>query len=184
MDRFNAAAAGQSQVRQAPGRAVSQAGFTLLELLIVASIIVLAVGLVIPNLNTLDNSTFNAQVRSAVAALTYTRRVAIVEARPQTAEFFALDPQSPDYDEWRAQADAKSRDASWSSELVKLRYQPDSNQPDQEVEHLEVTFFPQGGSTGGILNFATDDRTAMVSVDPVTGRIATAFNGEQSGQEF
>jgi type II secretion system protein H len=162
----------------------SQAGFTLLELMIVASIIVLAVGLVIPNLGTLDNSTFNAEMRNAVASLTYTRRIAIVEATPKTAEFFVLDPESKDYDELREQAEDTSLDASWSSERVKLRYQPDANQPDEEVEHVEITFFPQGGSTGGVLNFAMNNRTAMIRIDPITGRIATAFNGEEPEREF
>jgi general secretion pathway protein H len=162
----------------------SQAGFTLLELLIVAGIIVLAVGLIIPNLNTLDNNSFNAEVRNAVASLTYTRRLAIVEATPKTAEFFALDPDSADYDELREQADAKNLDASWSSEVVKLRYQPDLNQPDEEVEHIGITFFPQGGSTGGVLNFALNDRTVVISIDPITGRIATALNDEEPEKEF
>jgi type II secretion system protein H len=165
-------------------RKVSQAGFTLLELLVVASIIVIAVGLVIPNLNNLDNNTFNAEMRNAVAALTYTRRIAIVEATPKTAEFFALDPESPDYDELREQADDKRRDGGWSSEVVKLSYQPDPNQPDEETDHIEITFFPQGGSTGGVLNFAMNNRTAMIRIDPVTGRIATAFNGEEPEREF
>lgn len=162
----------------------AQAGFTLLELLVVATIIALAVGLAIPALNTLDSGTFNAQVRGAVASLTYTRRVAIVEASPKTAEFFALDPESPDYEELREQADGQGRNASWSSEVLKLRYQPDPNQPDKEVEHVAITFFPQGGSTGGVLNFVMNDRTAMIRVDPITGRIATAFNGEEPEQEF
>jgi len=162
----------------------SQAGFTLLELLVVLTIILITIGLVIPNLNTLDNSTFNAQVRNAVASLTYTRRIAIVEASPRTVAFFALDPESSDYDELREQADAKNLDASWSSELLKLRYQGDPNQPDEEVEHIDITFFPQGGSTGGVLNFAMDDRTAMIRIDPITGRIATAFNGEEPDKEF
>ena len=165
-------------------RRALQAGFTLLELLVVVIIILIAIALVIPNLNTLDNSTFNTQVRNAVASLTYTRRVAIVEARPKTVEFFALDPEAADYEELREQADDESLDASWSSEVVKLRYQSDPNQPDEEVEHVAVTFFPQGGSTGGVLNFAMDDRTAMIRIDPITGRIATAYNGEEPEKEF
>ncbi|MES2626960.1 MAG: prepilin-type N-terminal cleavage/methylation domain-containing protein [Pseudomonadota bacterium] len=163
---------------------VTQAGFTLLELLVVLSIILITIGLVIPNLNTLDNSSFNAQVRGAVASLTYTRRIAIVEAQPRTAEFFALDPEGADYDDLREQADDKSLDASWSSESLKLRYQPDPSQPDEEVEHIGITFFPQGGSTGGVLNFALNDRTAMIRIDPITGRIATAYNGEEPDKEF
>ena len=164
--------------------AVAQTGFTLLELLVVVSIILIAIGLVIPNLGALDNSAFNAQVRSAVASLTYTRRIAIVEAQPKTAAFFVLDPDSPDYDQLREQAADKSLDASWSSELLELRYQADPNQPDEEVAHVDITFFPQGGSTGGVLNFAMKDRTAMIRIDPITGRIATAFNGEEPDKEF
>ncbi len=163
---------------------IRQTGFTLLELLVVVSIILIAIGLVVPNLGTLDNSTFNAQIRNAVASLTYTRRIAIVEAQPKTAAFFVLDPESPDYAELREQAEDKSLDATWSSELLKLRYQADPNQPDEETERVNITFFPQGGSTGGVLNFAMENRTAMIRVDPITGRIATAYNGDEPDREF
>ena len=63
-------------------------GFTLLELMVVSFLIVLVIGITIPNITSTDNTAFVAQVRRAVATLTYARRLAVVEAEPQTAIFF------------------------------------------------------------------------------------------------
>ena len=60
------------------------AGFTLLELLVVLSIIAIATGLIVPNVAITDNGAFNAEIRRAASALTYARRMAIVKGAPQT----------------------------------------------------------------------------------------------------
>ena len=171
-----------SRICQRNATSGSHRGFTLLELLLVISLITVSLGLVIPRLNNTDSSTFNAQVRRAVASLTYARRMAVVEAAPQVASFYALDPQSPEYEELMAELDG-NRD-HWISELLTLRFQSDPNEVPENVDKVEITFFPQGGSTGGVLNFALNNRTAMIRVDPITGRIATAYNGEDPGESF
>ena len=43
------------------------------------------------------------------------------------------------------------------------------------LEPLIVTFFPEGGSTGGTLLLRRDDRAASIHVDPITGRMETAY---------
>lgn len=168
------AAAGQSRVR--PAR--SQAGFTLLELLVVLAVIIIATALIIPNLNTIDTSAFNAEVRRAASALTYARRLAIVEGSARVASFHALNPQSPDYRDQQEALLAAKAVAKWNSDKLSLRFQYERSQPSEAVDSVDVTFFPQGGSTGGVLSFVQDERRAMIRIDPITGRIATAYNGE------
>jgi general secretion pathway protein H len=161
-----------------------QLGFTLLELLVVVSIILIATGLVLPNLNTLDNSAYNAQVKKAVAVLTYARRIAIVEGAPKVATFYALDPESPDYEDLLKQIEGEQAEASWVSELLKIEFQYELNQIPETMDRIEITFFPQGGSTGGVLNFTQNERTTLIRVDPITGRISTAANGEEFDDEL
>jgi general secretion pathway protein H len=159
-------------------------GFTLLELLVVLSIIMVSVGLIIPSVISRDNNAFNAQVRQAVAVLTYARRVAIVEAAPRTARFYALDPESDDFEEKKDELDAARQPTQWVTEVLQLGFQTDPNQREEPADELKVTFFPQGGSTGGVLNFVQNNRSAKVWVDPLTGRIATAYNGEELDDAF
>ncbi len=154
------------------------AGFTLLELLVVLSIIAIATGLVIPNLNITDNSAFNAEVRRAASVLTYARRMAIVEGAPYTATLYALDPEAPDYEERREEAEARDGVARWASAELSLSYQNELDPDPEKIDELTVTFFPQGGSTGGLLGFNRDEREALIRIDPITGRITTAYNGE------
>ncbi len=160
------------------GRLNQPAGFTLLELLVVLSIIAIATGLIIPNLALTDNSAFNADVRRAAATLTYARRIAIVDGAPATATLFALDPDAADYEELREEAQADGA-AHWLSEELELRYRNEVSERPEKVDKLAVTFFPQGGSTGGVLSFVRDEREAQIRVDPITGRITTAYNGEE-----
>ena len=166
------------------GYCCRQRGYTLLELLVVSILIVLVIGISTANITSTDNSAFVAQVRRAVATLTYARRLAVVQAEPQTAVFFQLDPDSPDYQAQQQQAQASTLEARWVSELLGIRYQKDPNLPAEVLEKIEVTFFPQGGSTGGIINFNMDQRSARIRIDPITGRIATAFDDEAFEDAF
>lgn len=157
----------------------SVAGFTLLELLVVLSIIAIAAGLVVPNLSITDNAAFNADVRRAASTLTYARRMAIVKGAPQTATLYALDPESRDYEERLEKATVNDGRARWLSEEIALGFQGELELEPEPVDELEVTFFPQGGSTGGLLAFTRDERAALIRIDPITGRIDVAYNGEE-----
>lgn len=159
------------------------AGFTLLELLVVLSIIAIATGLIAPNIAITDNAAFNAEVRRAASVLTYARRMAIVKGAPQSATLFALDPEESAYEELLEEAEAAEGSARWLSENVQLSYQDDLALDPERVDRLTVTFFPQGGSTGGLLAFSRDERLALIRVDAITGRIDTAYNGEELDEE-
>ncbi|MEX2367075.1 MAG: type II secretion system protein, partial [Pseudohongiellaceae bacterium] len=84
----------QQSRRYCPALRSRAAGFTLLELVIVMSIIAIALTLVAPNLASTDSRVFMAQVRQASSALNYARRIAIVKSTPSVARFRMLDPDS------------------------------------------------------------------------------------------
>jgi general secretion pathway protein H len=153
-------------------------GFTLLELLVVLALVLVASALVLPNLATTDNATFNAQLRRAVATLTHARRLAIVEATPQVASFHVLDSDSADHEARLQAMAANGSSANWIAGELALRFQYEVDQTPAAVESIDITFFPQGGSTGGVLTLTLGERSARIRVDPITGRIATAIGGE------
>lgn len=165
------------------GAARQAAGFTLLELLVVLALILIGTGLIIPNLSTTATSSFNADVRQAVAILKYARRVAIVEGSPHVARFFALDEDSAGFATRQRELQAARNPADWISDSIELQFRSDMNQRAEDRDEIEVVFFPQGGSTGGVLAFNSNDYHADVRVDPLTGRISVAYNGEQLDEE-
>lgn len=155
-----------------------QSGVTLLELMVVVGLLVLAAGLIVPNLNTTENSAFNAQVREAAAALSYARRMAVVEATPTMAELYGSDVEETvrrriDED------DADGKPGRWNNSDIRLAYQDDLQGALEEVGKLQLVFYPEGGSTGGTIWFVQEERQAAIRVDPITGRIRVAYNGEE-----
>jgi type II secretion system protein H len=158
-------------------------GFTLLELIIVLALMVIAAAVMIPNITSSANAQFNAEIRKANAVLRYARRLAIVDATPQTVRLYSLDRSAGDFEERLAERQAQRRDIDWLSDTITLAYQSELNQPDKAQAIIELTFFPQGGSTGGVITFAQNERHAQLRVDPLTGRIAAAYNGDELDQE-
>jgi hypothetical protein len=60
-----------------------------------------------------------------------------------------------------------------------ISFQSDINEDPDVLEIIQLDFFPEGGSTGGILHFTLDDLTASIRVDPLTGKIAVRYPGEE-----
>lgn len=158
---------------------MNQQGFTLLELLVVLSIILLASTVVIPNITSTESNLLTAQVRQTASAFNYARRIAIVKGSPQVATLIQLDPSDPDYPELRGEIIQKGSVPPLERLDAEVSYQADINAEPEVLDILEITFFPQGGSTGGILRFTLDDLTASILVDPITGRISTYYPGEE-----
>ena len=115
-----------------------QRGFTLLEILLVLSIIAMASIFVVPNIGGFEARTFNTQVRQANSLLNYARRTAVVSGQASSVSFNVLSIEERDL-----------------------------------VEREDETFYPEGGSTGGVLLFAQADQLGVIDVDPFTGRITT-----------
>ena len=67
-------------------RHIKNDGFTLLEIILVLTIIGLASVLILPNVGGLESRTFSAQARQAASLLNFARRTAIVQGRPASIE--------------------------------------------------------------------------------------------------
>ncbi len=146
-------------------------GFTLLELLLVLTVIGLASALIVPNIGNLESRTFGAQVREAVSLLNYARRMAVVSGNPSTASFIVAEAEEDT-------SLARNSVGRWQSIGTSIRFR-DSTDREMEVEEkIEVTFYPEGGSTGGELLMALDDQYVDISIDPFTGRVSAVYVDE------
>ena len=145
-------------------------GFTLLELVLVLSIIVMASILVVPTFGGLEGRTFGVQVRAASSLLNYARRTAVVTGQPSTASFYPiLDEEDGDA------ITRRSSVGTWQSNGAKLRFR-DSTDRESEIQKLiEITFYPEGGSTGGTLLLAQGAQLVSIKIDPFTGRVVTEY---------
>lgn len=153
-------------------------GFTLLELMIVLAILAMGSMLVIPGLTGMDTRTFNAQVREASALLNYARRTAVVTGRPAVASFQSQPDEAEGRDDAAIRTSAAARstlgsDAAWSSRGVEIAYRDSTQQLVEMDDAIDITFFPEGGSTGGELILRLDDREAVIVIDPFSGRVRT-----------
>jgi general secretion pathway protein H len=147
-------------------------GFTLLELLLVLTIIGLTSVLVVPNMGSLDARTFSAQVRQANSLLNYARRTAVVSGQPTSATFVTRQDLADENDLDELQI-ARSSVGTWLSDGTQLSF-VDSARREQDIdEFLEVSFYPEGGSTGGTLTFSQGEQQQQIHIDPFTGRIET-----------
>ena len=145
----------------------AQRGFTLLELLVVLGILAMMAALIGPGLTSLDSPGFNAQLREASSLLNYARRRAVVEGRPLTVEFIPANVQA---DEEQSPAVA----GRWASDEIELWYASGTERQRLVDTPLLLSFFPEGGSTGGELEFRLDARQRTLVVDPFSGRVSVA----------
>jgi len=161
-----------------------QRGFTLLELLIVLGIVALASIVVIPNITRTESSLLVAQVRQTASAFNYARRIAIVEGAPQVATVIQIPPDDPDYPELKGKVVQRATIPLLENYDAEISYQADINEDPEVLDIIELVFFPQGGSTGGILNFYLDNLDASIRVDPITGEINIRYPGEEFDEEY
>lgn len=158
----------------APRKPAAIAGFTLLEILLVLALIGTASLIVIPNVGSLDSRSFNVEVRQAHTLLNYARRTAVVRGLPSSVTFYTLqDPDEP------LPPAARTSVGEWQSELTRIRYENSTEQTVDLDEKLEIVFYPEGGSTGGRLLLARDEREIAIAVDPFTGRVNIEDEDEQ-----
>ena len=150
-------------------------GFTLLELLLVLAIMAMASILVVPNIGNIESRTFSAQIRQATSLLNYARRIAVVRGHPSTASFYVGVEVRGDEQMTRSARDSVGR---WDSFGTAVRYRDSTDREIDIDDIIEITFYPEGGSTGGTLLLSQGDRLVSIIVDPFTGRIATEYEEE------
>lgn len=172
---------GPTRLRPTPARPVSarQRGFTLLELLLVLGILGMAAMLLGPGLATLDSPGFNAQTREATGLLNYARRMAVVQGTPASIEFLtAADDADSEISAEASNASSSEPDARqadivgrWVGDNIDLSYRDSAGQDAPVQRRVLVTFYPEGGSTGGELIMQQENRLLTISVDPFSGRV-------------
>lgn len=174
------------KTNQAPKITVYQTGFTLLEILLVLTIIGMASVLVVPNITNFESRTFDAQIRQASSLLNYARRTAVVSGQPAVVSFVIGVDEGFDANAEKRQRDIQGEHndgqrfesvGHWYSEGSELRFRDSSDREIEIDDLIDVTFYPEGGSTGGTLLISlseksTDDAIA-IEIDPFTGRVNT-----------
>lgn len=142
-------------------------GFTLLELLLVLTIIGMASILVVPNVGNLDSRSFAVQVRQAHSLLNHARRDAVVRGQPSSIRFIVTDNSENCED-----LASPTLVGSWESEEISLRFEDSAHIETNVDECLEITFYPEGGSTGGTLHLGQGEQEARLLIDPFSGRVS------------
>ncbi len=149
-------------------------GFTLLEVLLVLTIVAMASIFVVPNITGLEARSFSSQVRQANSLLNYARRTAVVSGQASTVSFSVIptDDANSDQDE-EFQRQRNNIVARWHGPGIALRFRDSTDREIEVEESTEVTFYPEGGSTGGVLSFAQSDQLEIIDIDPFSGRISS-----------
>ena len=158
----------------------AQRGFTLLELMLVMGIIALAAALIVPNLSGTESRDFSAQLRELTAQLNYSRRSAVVSGQVSMMQLSNLDDEIP--------AQENSTINRWHSESISFAFSGDSGKSVDSEDYrgrdyepassLAIQFYPEGGSSGGVLQLAQDQQVAWIAIDSFTGRIILSRDDE------
>ena len=140
-------------------------GFTLLEILLVLAIIALGASLLLPNFGVLESRDFSVQVRDAVSQLNFARRSAVINGR--TSIVLLAGETNADFPNTKDNMVAR-----WVSDDIGLKFFDSTDREIiSETNSFEVSFYPEGGSSGGTLIFFQSEQAAKIFIDPFSGRI-------------
>lgn len=144
------------------------------------AIIAMASVFVVPNLGGFEARTFNTQIRQANSLLNYARRTAVVSGQASTVSFNVLPAEERERLQLEEGYTSLSNIvAQWNGAGVSLRFRDSTDREVEITEATEVTFYPEGGSTGGVLLFAQAEQMGVIDIDPFTGRITTRNSEEE-----
>ena len=147
----------------------SNAGFTLLEIILVLAIIGLASVLIFPNVGNLELRTFDSQVRQAVSLLNFAKRSAVVQGRSASIEIYAV-PMSQ-----TSSTQSPNAVGHWEFSYGTLRYRNTADVDVEVEEKIEISFFPEGGSSGGTILLTFEDREASIHINPFSGQVEVEY---------
>jgi general secretion pathway protein H len=147
-------------------------GFTLLELIVVMAILVMAMALVIPHISSGEMTFLKAQVREVVAVLKYTRRSAIVEGKQKSATFYES-REGTDDESTSHKKSTSQKTGQWVSRGATLEWSSKTDKEGEasETANYKITFYPEGGSSGGEFILTYLKFKAKISVNPITGQV-------------
>jgi general secretion pathway protein H len=142
---------------------VRQAGFTLLELLIVIALMGIIAALVVPMFGgPVSTSELRATARQLAAGLRLARSEAVSERRET---FLVVDVAGK-----RFKVDREAREHALPSKVDLKLFTAQNDLVSQNVG--SIRFYPDGGSNGGRITVASGARKFDVDVDWLTGRVA------------
>lgn len=141
-------------------------GFTLIELFIVMAIMATAAMLLVPTLSSGGTARLEAQARELIAVLNNARQMAIIQGMPQTVK---MAKGGDDVHQAGRVAAGK-----WESQGAEIRWANYAMGEDTKGL-LQVTFFPEGGSTGGTVLISDKELNAKVKIDSITGKVSYDF---------
>jgi len=150
-------------VRASPVRHAYARGVTLLELLIVLSIMAVLAALVVPRFTGgVSASELKGATREIAAGLRLARSEALA-TRKETRLMLDLEQRS-----FRVEPDTRTHALPKQIELKLFTAQSDLVSDKVGA----IRFFPDGGSNGGRVTLAAGERKFNVDIDWLTGRVA------------
>jgi general secretion pathway protein H len=138
-------------------------GVTLLELLVVLSIMGLVAALVIPSFGSGPSTT---ELKSAARQMAAALRLARSEALATRREHFVL----LDLERRAFRVDNEAREIALPRDAELKLFTAQSDLVSDKAG--SIRFFPDGGSNGGRVTIAAGERKYEVDVDWLTGRVA------------
>lgn len=142
--------------------ATGEAGFTLLELMVVLAVLALLAGVGMPMLRRPAGADAATAARDVAGALARTRAEALRQGRPAS---FALDA---------GQGRFRAADGSGGSLPAGLAVRMTGAADRTGGDVGAITFYPDGGASGGRIVLAGRGRDAVLEVDWLTGAIRRA----------
>lgn len=139
-----------------------EAGFTTIELVVVLTILAVVYALATPLVaGRLDGPRLKQAASDITSALRAARATAVTQSRPITFEIMGQGAA------WRID----DRNASFNDH-IRLSLRPVGGRV--ELRRGGVTFFSDGGSTGGALTIRNAKHSRVIQIDWLTGRVTSA----------
>jgi general secretion pathway protein H len=163
-------------------------GFSLLELIVVMTLIGIIAALVPPLMtNSLTNLKMKTTGKEISASLRFARNQAISTKQPH---FFFLDMDSKKY--WLSASQQQSDVSNQAPVLKKTNLEKtidneielegfkNNRESDKIIKEgiISVDFYPQGNSSGGVIFIKVKDKTLSIDTDVFTGRVKVLTNAE------
>lgn len=148
-------------------------GFTLLELLLVMVIVAMAIVIIVPRMGSNELTLLRVQVREVISVLNYSRRTAIIQGVPQIAVLYVYNEKikpPKQIGHWAS----KGAQLQWNDEKV-LKPKDENT---EELQHVEITFYPEGGCSGGELVLSNEKNKIKITINPLTSKIVSESSDE------